>query len=266
MDEGLSLWRRVRALFSRNNLSGKSTLSCVAMRSVAVCLAILGVCALLYFVLLRGSGPDVLMLDGGATSSGLRVAGEVGADNELDTGTQFDQWTADTKSGESTQPVVSDETVVVYMTGEVAAPGLYRLEADGRIGDAVSAAGGLTEQAAEASVNLAEPLVDGSHIHILSQEDYEQASAGAAFPALAGSGIANTSVQPETGSGSSGLVNINSAGSAELQTLDGIGPATAQKIIDYRTSNGPFKNKEELKNVTGIGDKKYAAIASSVTV
>jgi len=176
-----------------------------------------------------------------------------------------------TEFSNATSSIVADTPVathtqscVVYVTGAVINPGLYTLAGNGRVGDAVQAAGGFTPDAAAAVVNLAQPLSDGIQIHIPSLSEVERdAPAPGATPSSSSS---NSSNSTSSGTEASTLVNINTADSTTLQTLSGIGPATAQKIIDYRTSNGPFSSKEELKQVSGIGEKKYAAIEAKITV
>lgn len=153
------------------------------------------------------------------------------------------------------------QSIIVYVTGAVESPGLYTLKGEERIGDAVEAAGGLLPEAATAVVNLAQQVTDGMQVHIPRTDEvqHNEPSAGVA-------GVpANTGAEAG-GTGSLAPVNINTADSASLQTLDGIGPATAQKILDYRSAHGAFQSKEELKNVSGIGDKKYAAIEARITV
>jgi len=155
------------------------------------------------------------------------------------------------------------QTIVVYVTGAVANPGLYTLAGTGRVGDAVQAAGGLSPEAASAVVNLAQPLADGMQIHIPRTDEVEKDEPDASSPLPGASQTANNATPA---SQSSALVNINTADSATLQTLNGIGPATAQKIIEYRTAHGTFATKEEIKRVSGIGEKKYAAIEARITV
>jgi len=154
---------------------------------------------------------------------------------------------------------------VVYVTGAVVNPGLFTLVGGGRVGDAVQAAGGFAPEAAAAVVNLAQPLADGMQIHIPRTDEVEK-DAPESGAAVSGETTAPTAAPSAPGAQASGLVNINTADSATLQTLSGIGPATAQKIIDYRATNGPFSSKEELKQVSGIGEKKYAAIEARITV
>ena len=141
------------------------------------------------------------------------------------------------------------ETLFVHVSGCVANPGLYELEEGSRLASAIEAAGGFTEDAACDSVNLARRLEDGEMVVVL--------------PMSAGSG-ANEEI-PEVKTASS-LININSATAEELEQLPGIGPSTAQKIVSDRMANGSFKSPDDLKRVTGIGDKKFETISSLICV
>lgn len=177
-------------------------------------------------------------------------------------------WSALTSPGvvvsstsEDTDAVEAEEQVIqsifVHVTGAVVNPGMYELAEGSRVQDAVSAAGGLTEDAADESINLARELTDGEQIVVGSTADQSGE-------------VANSSTSSGSSSGSTGVVNgkvnINVADAEALMTLDGIGEATAAKIIAYRESNGSFSSIEEIKEVSGIGDKKYEAIKDSITV
>ena len=105
------------------------------------------------------------------------------------------------------------------------------------------------------NINRAEFLVDGQKIFIPSLAVDED---GNVIEASAGSA--------SSGADTSGKVNINTADSSQLQTLNGVGPATAQKIIDYRQSNGTFSNIEDIKNVSGIGDKTFEKLKDHITI
>lgn len=142
--------------------------------------------------------------------------------------------------------------VFVDVTGSVLFPGVYELDDGSRVIDAITKAGGATAEAHTASVNLARILLDGEQIHIPSNEEMTQA---ADCPSLGGNPVGITS-----------LVNINSATVEQLSTLDGIGEATAAKIIADRQSGGPFENIEDIQRVSGIGEKKYEAIKGSICV
>ena len=137
--------------------------------------------------------------------------------------------------------------ISVYVSGQVKNISVVELEDNDnlRAVDAVNMAGGMTELADAAAVNLAAPLTDGQHIHIPTKEIFLQS------PQIADS---------------DDLVNINTADADRLATLKGIGPAMAQRIIEYREQNGPFKTIDELKNVRGIGDKKFAALKDKITI
>lgn len=151
---------------------------------------------------------------------------------------------------------VADEApahVFVHVGGAVANPGVQELEEGSRVQDAVEAAGGFSDGAARDALNLARILQDGEQVVVPSEEDLA-ASAGTVNGGLSASTAA------------SGRVNINTASADELDALPGIGPATAEKIIADREANGPFSAVEDLKRVSGIGDKKYAELADSICV
>jgi len=125
------------------------------------------------------------------------------------------------------------------------------------VDDAIKAAGGLKQEADMTSINRAEFLEDGQKVFIPSfplDEDGNIIENAAGDTADAGSAAV------------SGKVNINTADSTALQTLSGVGPATAQKIIDYRESNGRFSSVEDIKNVSGIGEKTYEKLKDSITI
>ena len=137
------------------------------------------------------------------------------------------------------------DCIYVYVTGAVENPGVYIMQTGDRIVDAVEAAGGFTEDAAETEVNLAQILEDEQQIHIPTQEE---ADAQAAAEEAAG------------------LVNINTATLEELCTLTGIGEAKAQSIISYREENGDFSSIEEIMNISGIKEGVYEKIKDQITV
>jgi competence protein ComEA len=150
--------------------------------------------------------------------------------------------------------------LMVYVCGAVRSPGVVRLPAGARVNDALQVAGGPTAKAELAAVNLAAPVADGQQIVVPERG----AAPVAAVPPSGASGDA--AVAPAGATGSGALVNINTASLEELDALDGVGPSTAQKIVDYRTANGGFKTVEEIKEVPGIGDAKFAAMQASITV
>jgi competence protein ComEA len=151
--------------------------------------------------------------------------------------------------------------VFVHVVGAVSQPGMVELVQGARIQDAVTAAGGFTEDADQLSVNLARVVTDGEQIVIGSLN-----ADSAASNASAGSSSSGSTANGSSNVSSNGKVNINTATSEQLCTLSGVGESTAAKIIAYRQQNGSFSSIEDLKNVSGIGDKKFAAIKDSITV
>ena len=150
--------------------------------------------------------------------------------------------------------------IVVHVAGEVKNPGVYTLPSGARMIDAVTAAGGATARADLEVINLATPLIDSSQIYV-------PAKGVAAHPVFARpqpgiNGIASSSI----GASESGLVNINRASVTELDSLPGVGPSTAQAIVEYRVAHGPFGSPEDLLNVKGIGPAKFEAMRKLVGV
>src|SRR4051794_26577646 len=144
----------------------------------------------------------------------------------------------------------SDALVVVHVAGEVRRPGVYRLRGSDRVQDAVKLAGGATRRANLDGLNLAAKLEDGRQIVVPRKG--------------AGGAVAAASDAPAGGAG--GPVNLNTATAEQLDGLDGVGPTTAQKIIDYRGQHGGFGSVTELDRIPGIGEKRMATLRDQVTV
>jgi competence protein ComEA len=137
-----------------------------------------------------------------------------------------------------------EQYLYVHIVGEVASPGMYQLPLGARLVDAVFAAGGLTDQADNSSVNLARELSDGEQVVVYKIGDV--AETGGAAPG--------------------GLISINRATAEQLEELPGIGPALSARIIAYRDANGGFKAKEDLLNVSGIGDSIFSGFVDLITL
>ncbi len=132
--------------------------------------------------------------------------------------------------------------LVVDVAGEVQRPGLYRLEQGARVADAIARAGGLTRRAERTAVNLAAPLADGEQVLVAARGSPVGAAAGGASP----------------GTPAAGPVSLSSATAEQLDTLPGVGPVTAQKIVTYRQEHGPFTSVDGLDAIPGIGPAKLA--------
>ena len=165
-----------------------------------------------------------------------------------------------TKNVSVTPTVVSQSNIKVMIDvgGEVIKPGVYELNNGDRINDALVAAGGLSAKAdrdwVEKNLNKAEKVVDGQKIYIPK------------FGEVLGTSRDVPQLRDVSTSTESKIVRLNTATAEQLDTLSGIGPAMAQRIIDYRTQNGGFKNIEELKLVSGIGDKLFEKIKDDVAL
>ncbi len=153
---------------------------------------------------------------------------------------------------ETTQPI---SQICVHVGGCVINPGVYFLDESSRVFDAIQAAGGFAEDAATDSINLARILSDGEQIIV---PNYDQVQSDIA--------VTTAPSQEQTIEEGNSLININTADATLLQTLNGIGEATAAKIIAYREENGAFSTIEDIKNVSGIGDKKFENIKDDICV
>lgn len=146
------------------------------------------------------------------------------------------------------------EDIMVYVIGAVKFPGVYSLEEGSRVKDAIEIAGGPLEDSDLIVLNLAEKLQDEDKLYVPKQGEIDEKIQNIADQNF---GISTKD---------DGKININTATIEELKTLPGVGPATAQKIIEYRSESGFFKTIEDIKNVSGIGDKKFEQIKEKITI
>ena len=158
------------------------------------------------------------------------------------------------------------EIIMVHITGEVENWGVIELEKGARVIDAVNKAGGFTEEADTGKVNLAYELTDGIKIYIPSKSEEIENSVTTQKYITTDSGDNVIMEESDMKKTSNLLVNINEATQTELETLPGIGPSTALKIISYREENGKFSSIEDIKNVSGIGDNKFENIRELICV
>ncbi|MCD8200101.1 MAG: helix-hairpin-helix domain-containing protein [Coriobacteriaceae bacterium] len=197
---------------------------------------------------------------------------------------------ADEEEGtEEETGVLAVESVTVDVGGAVRHPGVYVLDAGQRIDDALDAAGGTKKDAAVSVINRALELEDGAQIYVPTKKQvwsgrYRKLleagtvasfgsvtagtpqTAGASSDSTAGTGSTSSSGSSGAAGESDTLININTADESELQQLSGIGEVLSAQIVSYREENGNFSSIEDIKNVSGIGDARFAAIADSICV
>lgn len=166
------------------------------------------------------------------------------------------------QAGKDSKNNTQEETkkeIVVHITGEVKKEGVVYLEEGSRVVDAIKKAGGETKEADLSQVNLAYVLQDGQKIYIPNKNEK--------ISAYTSENMGDNIEQNNTTTKKEGAkVNINTARVEELDQLPGIGPAIAQRIIDYRNEHGEFKKVEDIQEVKGIGDAKFSEIKDSITV
>lgn len=158
-------------------------------------------------------------------------------------------------------PAPTKEPIAVHVIGAVPRPGLYEFAEGARVQDAIDAAGGLLSGADVDSINLAALLEDGRQLNI----PYK-AGGGASGNGVSDDGLNLPGATEAPSSSDSELININTASLAELDSLPGIGPTIAQRILDYREANGPFQKTEDIMNVSGIGPSTFDHIKDLITV
>jgi competence protein ComEA len=153
----------------------------------------------------------------------------------------------------------------VDVAGAVRRPGLYSLSSGARVAAAIARAGGVRSRANRAAVNLAAKLVDGQQVFVPAGGSAGPPASGGSMGASGGSGGAGTAGSaPASGTGAGTRISLSSASQAELEQLDGIGPALAQRIIQYRDQHGGFRSIEELQQVSGIGEKRFEALKGAI--
>lgn len=168
-------------------------------------------------------------------------------DSEGAAGEDWETEAEGTEEPKETDAAKEDAVICVYVCGEVISPGVYEFPAEARIGEAVEAAGGMTEEAASAWLNLAEHMTDGQKIEVPSKERAEE--------------LLEESAREEKG-----LINLNTASKEQLMTLRGIGESKAEDIVNYREQQGGFRTLEELMQIPGIKEGVFEKIKDQITV
>ncbi len=213
-----------------------------------VALPVLVIAAVLFFWF-SGKGDDVTLTDGEPAASEVQMQEEGGAGD----GTPAKEVSA------------AAGKIFVDIGGEVAAPGVYEVTEGTRLFEVINRAGGLTDDADIDVINRAETVYDGQKILIASYEETKNGknAAGAGGGQTAGNGAGSAQGADNT---DGEKVNINTADSAELQSIPGIGPSKADRIIEYRNTQGRFSTIDDIKNISGIGNKTFENIKKYIVV
>lgn len=230
---------RVRALFERAGLGGLQPRAQLAVLVLAAVAIVFGV----WRFWPAAPAPEVAFTEADAV-----VAAEEAPPDEPEGG--------EGQTGDTGEP-----TVVVHVVGAVLHPGVYELPCGSRVVDAVDAAGGALGSAALGSLNLARILSDGEQVYVLTTDEAAAGVTAAGPVAPTPPGAAGQTAGALAG----GLIDLNTATAEELDSLPGIGPSTAQKIVSDRETNGPFATPEDLMRVSGIGAAKFEALKDLVT-
>lgn len=239
-----------------------------AVVAVAMAGAVVLVAIVAGWALSRGPVVDMPVVDTSLVDAGQ---GRGGLPTSADPGAAVDA---------PSEPPAPPAEIIVSVVGMVHHPGVVTVPGVARVADAIHAAGGMLPEANPASVNLAAPLTDGQQILVGPDPLSELSTGGTAAGApgggaggvgagvgeAGGAGGAGVGGAGAGGGGGSGLVNINTATESELESVTGIGPATAKKIVAHREANGPFASVDQLEEVPGIGPAKLEGMRAEVTV
>lgn len=196
-------------------------------------------------------------------SDNIKPEDEISANN--DENLLLDDFKETVNTLESTEVLQEGTAIMIHISGQVYYPGLYELVTGDRVNDAVNLAGGLTSSADFDRINLAKKVVDEEKIYIPEiGEELNGEVAGLILDNSSSSLFENPSTS-SINSADNGKININTCSKEQLVSLPGIGDVIADRIIEYRNSN-QFRNIDEIKNVSGIGDKKYEGIKEMIIV
>lgn len=210
-------------------------------------LPVLVIAAVLFFWIYGNAQQAVTIQDGSAAEESGTAAYDRTGSEEGD---------LPQESGEA-----GSATIYVDICGEVRQPGVYGIAEGTRLFEVIDRAGGLTEAADINVINRAEMVCDGQKIRILSYQETAAETSGQ-VPDRSGTGSSDTGSAVDA----DGKVDLNRADAAALQTIPGIGPSKAQRILEYRDTSGPFQKIEDIKNVSGIGNKTFESIRDYLTV
>ncbi|NPD30322.1 ComEA family DNA-binding protein [Eggerthellaceae bacterium zg-1084] len=227
-----------------------------ARRAALIALALVAVLLLIAAGrFLLSPPPDVLLIERASASDSAKDSsrGERGSADAEDGDVVSESSEGD--AGEDAYGASSNKRarIWVHVSGAVRNPGVYELPAGSRVHRALEAAGGFSEEAASCGVNLARVLTDGEQVHVPGADDPPLTPEAGGPTGLAAGGQAAP-------------VNVNTASEEALQQLPGVGPALAKRIVEYRRQHGPFARIEDLRGVSGVGDKVLARMRPRATV
>ena len=238
-------------------------------KEIVISVAIAFVLSVIMFFVTQSKGSGNMIVDKSSKNKAIKSQkAENIQENQLETNVKEDgqtQIAIKESTGETEQKQSQNSEIAVYISGEVKTPQVVRMKTGDRLVDAVEKCGGMTKDADLNAVNLALLLKDEAHYIIpkIGEENITSAQSNANSVSVGDREINQSSSNTES---SNSKVNINTADKTTLMSLPSIGEKTAQKIIDYRENVGKFNAKEDLKNVSGIGDKKYSKLEELITV
>lgn len=165
---------------------------------------------------------------------------------------------------ETYNDIKASENIIVHVTGAVNNEGIVEIKEGARVADAIKKAGGHTNEADLSKINLAYVLEDGQKIYVPYIGEENDSENKKTY--ISDNYGDDNNIEGSSNEVGSDKVNINTANQTELETLPGVGTATASKIINYRNQNGKFKSIDDLKNVKGIGDSKFESIKENICI
>lgn len=239
-------------------------------KEIIISVAIAFVLSLIMFFVTQSRGSGNMIVDKSSKNKALKSQNtENIQDKKLEKSVnedEKDQIDVKESTDNSGEKKIESSEIAVYISGEVRTPQVVRMKTGDRLVDAVEKCGGMTKDADLNAVNLALLLKDEAHYIIPKIGDTNISTQSSANASTSGEKTVNQSGGNNTSNSSNTKVNINTADKTALMSLPSIGEKTAQKIIDYRENVGKFNAKEDLKNVSGIGDKKYSKLEELITV
>jgi len=239
-------------------------------KEIIISVAIAFVLSLIMFFVTQSKGSGNMIVDKSSKNKALKSQNtENIQDKKLEKSVnedEKDQIDVKESTDNSGEKKIESSEIAVYISGEVKSPQVVKMKTGDRLVDAVEKCGGMTKDADLNAVNLALLLKDEAHYIIPKIGDTNISTQSSANASTSGEKTVNQSSGNNTSNSSNTKVNINTADKTALMSLPSIGEKTAQKIIDYRENVGKFNTKEDLKNVSGIGDKKYSKLEELITV